>query len=159
MLTFTPFPSDFLRMDFLCIVELWSTIHWFKSLDHNYSFLGLKNMLDMARRPDSISGQTLVDWSVFLCLKCLSLEIWATGSQGPRDIQLLIRSSHVCIYSTNWICSSLLCTHSSCNLFQIATRHFIQNHFITLKSHLFNNGVCTRLKSIYPHLLGPPKIP
>ena len=85
MLTFTPFPSDFLRMDFLCIIEHWSMIHWFKSLGHNYSLLGLKNMLDMARRTDSISGQTLMVWSVFLYLRCLSLEIWATGSQEPHE--------------------------------------------------------------------------
>lgn len=56
------------------------------------------------------------------------------------------------------ICASLFCAHGPQNLFQIATGHFIQNYFILLRLHL-NSGTYTRLKSVYPNLLGLPKGP
>lgn len=136
-------------------------IHWINSLGHNYSLLGLKNMLDMAVRTDSISGQTLMVWSVFLYLKCLSRDL---GNRQPR-IPWVISSSlseAAVMYQYTALIGfvHLYCVlHGPCNIFQIATRHFIQNHFITLKLHFFNNGIYTRLKSIYPHLLGPQKNP
>lgn len=143
-------------MDFLCIVEHW----WFKSLGHSYSFLGLKNMLDME------AWQHLR--STTNGLKCLpvsqmplsrDLGNWQSRNPGWYSAPYSEAKSCIYQYNANWICSSLLCVHGPRSLFQIATRHFTQSHFVILRLHLFNSGAYTRLKSIYPNIPGPPKAP